>query len=316
MWNCPPPNPNDGLSDMKRHPLTLVIGGLLAVVFFMLLFFFQVRKSEVVVITTFGKPTKSYPDPGGPYFRLPWPIQEAHHLDQRIQNFEDQFEQANTSDSFSLLTMVYVGWRISDPVAFFPYFKGSVSEAEKTLESLVGSAKSAVVGKHPLTDFVSTNEKDLKFVEIEKEILGLVRSQVRTNNYGIEIEFLGIKKLGFPESVTQAVFDRMQSERQVLVTRTQFEGERDAEIIRSTANRKSADILNNAEAEALRIRGLGEQEAGKSFATFQQNPELANLLLQLNALEVTLKDRSTLIFDQHTPPFTLFQGISTNLLKK
>ena len=300
---------------MKRHPLTFVIAGLLVIVFGLLLFFFQVRKSEVVVITTFGKPTKDYPNPGA-YPKWPWPIQEAHHLDQRIQNFEDQFEQANTSDNFSLLTMVYVGWRISDPVAFFPYFKGSVSEAEKTLESLVGSAKSAIVGKHPLSDFVSTNEKELKFVDIEKEMLDLVRSQVRTNNYGIEIEFLGVKKLGFPESVTQAVFDRMQSERQVLVSKTQFEGEADAEKIRSAANRKSAEMLNNAEAEAIRIHGLGEKEAAKSFATFQQSPELANFLLRLTALELTLKDRSTLIFDQHTPPFDLFSGVSTNLLKK
>jgi len=51
--------------------------------------------------------------------------------------------------------------------------------------------------KHPLSDFVSTNEKGAKVVEIEKEMLNLVRSQVRTNNYGIEIEFLGLKKLGF-----------------------------------------------------------------------------------------------------------------------
>ena len=57
-----------------------------------------------------------------------------------------------------------------------------------------------------------------------------------------------------------------------------------------------------------------QAEAAKSFAVFQQNPELANFLLSLNALELSLKDRATLIFDQHSQPFNLFQGYSTNLL--
>jgi len=301
---------------MKRNPLTIVVGALLVVLFGLLLFFFQVRKSEVVVVTTFGKPTKDYTNPGA-YFKLPWPIQDVHRFDQRIQNFEDQFEQATTADSFNLLTMAYVGWRISDPKAFFPKFAGgSIAEAEKTLENLVRSAKSAVVGRHPLADFVSTNEAEIKFVEIEKEILELVRSQVRTNNYGIEIEFLGIKKLGFPESVTSAVFDRMQSERQVLVSRTESEGRAQAEKILSLANRKSAEMLANADAKATGIRGQGEAEANKSFSTFQQNPELAIFLLRLTALELSLKDRATLILDPHTPPFDLLMGTSTNLLKK
>ena len=75
-------------------------------------------------------------------------------------------------------------------------------KAERTLEGLVRSAKSAVIGKHPLSDFVSTNEKELKFAEIENEILTIVQHS-EAKNYGIEMEYLGIKKLGFPESVTR-----------------------------------------------------------------------------------------------------------------
>ena len=233
---------------------------------------------------------------------------------QRIQNFEDQFEQATTADSFNLLTMAYVGWRISDPKAFFPKFAGgSIAEAEKTLENLVRSAKSAVIGKHPLADFLSTNEA--QFVKIETETLDLVQAQVSTNNYGITIDFLGIKKLGLPESVTTAVFDRMQSERQVLVSATQNDGEAKAEMIRSSANRKSAEMLADAEGQATRIRAAGEAEAAKSFAVFQQDPELAYFLLRLEALEPSLKDRATLIFDQNTPPFDLLKGGPTDLLK-
>ena len=300
---------------MKKNPLTLTIGALLIVVFGVLLFCGQVRKSTVVVITTFGKPTTTYTNAGF-YMKLPWPIQQAYVFDQRIQNFDDdKFDEALTADNYNLLTMVYVGWQINDAREFFPKFaNGSIAEAEKQMKPLLRSAKSAVVGRHPLADFVSADPKQLKFEAIEQEILGIVQQQVNEKHYGIQMQFLGIKKLGFPDTVTQEVFKRMTSERSVLSSKTQFEGEAEASKIRSSADSKSAEILANADAESTRIRGLGQAEAAKYFEVFQQKPELANFLLGLNALELSLKDRSTLIFDQHSQPYNLFQGYSTNLI--
>jgi membrane protease subunit HflC len=300
---------------MKKNPLTIIIGLLLVVLFVLLLFVYQVRRTEVAVVTTFGKVTDTQTNAGG-YFKWPWPVQLVHKFDQRIQNFEDKYDESLTADNYNLLTMVYVGWKINDPKAFFPKFPNpdsSIQDAERTLEGLVRSAKSAVVGRHPLSDFVSTNEKQLKFVEIEDEILKVIQAQLNTQNYGIEMEYLGIKKMGFPDSVTQEVFKRMTSERQILSSKTQNEGEADATKIRALADSKSAEMLANANSEATRIIGQGQAEAAKSFAVFQKNPELANFLLNLNAMELSLKDRATLIFDNHTQPFNLFQGYSTNL---
>src|ERR1039458_8433763 len=104
---------------MKRNPLTLVIGLLLILIFGLLLFTFQVRTTEVAVVTTFGNPTRPITEPG-PYIKAPWPIQKVWYFDRRVQNFEDRLTQGLTRDSFNLLTSVYVGWKISDPTAFFP----------------------------------------------------------------------------------------------------------------------------------------------------------------------------------------------------
>src|SRR6267378_4938468 len=145
---------------MKRNTLTLTIGLLLLLIVFLLLFVFQVRKSEVVVITTFGKPTREYTEPGA-YLKLPWGIQMVHRFDQRVQNFEDRLTEGLTRDSFNLLTSVYVGWKITRPEAFFPKFAGyaePIVEAEEGLKRLLGEAKMAVVGKHPLSDFVSATD--------------------------------------------------------------------------------------------------------------------------------------------------------------
>lgn len=298
---------------MKRNYTTLGIGVLLIVIFLAILSCVQVRQSTVVVITTFGKPTRTLTEPGL-YLKWPAPIQWAHTFDQRVQNFDDKLDQAMTSDSFTLLTMVYAGWQINDAQAFFPKFEnGSVAEAEKALTGIIRSAKSAVVGKHPLSDFVSTDQKQIKFDEIESQILKIVQDQVNQKNYGIQMKFLGIKKLGFPEAVTQEVFKRMTSERELLSSAITAEGNKESSNIRAAANGKSAEIIGTAQGEATRIKGEALAEAAKSFAVFQQNPALANFLLDLNALDLSMRDRTTLIVDQHSEPFNLLQGVSTNL---
>lgn len=303
---------------MKRNLFTLVVGLLLLLICLLLLVVFQVRQSEVAVVTTFGRPTRPITEPGA-HWKWPWPIQRVWSFDQRVQNFENRLTEGLTSDSFNLLTSVYVGWKITDPTAFFPKFSGTarpIAEAEKVLDRLVSNTSSAIVGKHPLSDFVSASDNGTNFALIEKEILEAVQAQVRAQNYGLDVEFLGFKKLEFPESVTQSVFERMQSERKVLADKSQYEGEAEAQRIRSDAERKAAEMLANAGSQATVIRGQGEAEAAKWLKVFQQNPELANFIFRLNALENSMKDKSTLIFDQHTPPFDLFGTISTNLLTK
>ncbi|HWX18894.1 MAG TPA: protease modulator HflC [Candidatus Binatia bacterium] len=306
---------------MTKNPFTIIVGLLMLAIVGLLLFSFQVRKSEVVVVTTFGKPTRTITEPGGPYARLPWPVQSVHRFDQRVQNFEDKFTEGLTADSFNLLASVYVGWKITEPQAFFPKFASTadpIAAAEQVMDRMLGGAKTAVIGNHPLADFLAPAGEGNKFAAIEQEILNLVQAEVRAQNYGLEIQFLGVKKLGLPESVTTSVFERMKSERKVLADRSEFEGVAEAQKIRSEADRKASELLSTAEAQATEIRGKGEAEAIKSLKVFQQNPELASFIFRLSALEGSLKG-STLIFDQQTPPFDLLTGVSvnpTNLLHK
>jgi modulator of FtsH protease HflC len=162
-----------------------------------------------------------------------------------------------------------------------------------------------VIGQHPFRHFISVNAEELKFAEIEQEILMRVRNRLQTNNYGMDVAFLGIKKLGLPESVTKEVFERMGSERQILVTQIESEGNARAANIRAEADRNAAKLVSDAEAAALRIRGEAESQAAQSLQTMNQEPELAKFLLNLTGLEMFLRERTTLILDQNTSPLDL-----------
>src|SRR5665213_3421512 len=98
---------------MKRSPITIAIGAVLIVIFGLLLFMYQVRKSEVAVITRFGRVDRVNDQPG-PGFRLPWPIENVYKLDQRIQNFNTKLDAVLLPDQNIISLMAYVGWRIEN----------------------------------------------------------------------------------------------------------------------------------------------------------------------------------------------------------
>ena len=296
---------------MKRNSLTLLIGALLVLVFGALLFCFQVRQTEIALVTTFGKPTRSIntdpdkPEPGL-YFKWPWPIQKVQSFDKRIQNLESKFEETFTADKINVIVTIYTGWAISDPALFRERFGDSKERAAAALESVVRQANNAVVGQHAFANFISTDEKEMKLGDIEAEILGKV--QPAANAYGMDVRFLGVKRLGLPESITQKIFERMKQERQRFVQRLTAEGDALAKDINSAALRERDETLAKAEGKAKEISGQAALEVAKSLAVFKDSPDLAVFLLKIAALEESLKDRSTLILDQRTPPFDLLDA--------
>jgi membrane protease subunit HflC len=271
-----------------------------------------VRQTEIVVVTTFAKPSATPIDKPGLYFKWPVPIQRVYRFDKRTHNFEDAYEQMLTADGHNILASMYVGWTIERPRDFFNSFPaGTAAAAEPQLKSLVRSIKQAVIGQHPFSDFVSADPKQVKFTEIEQEILNGIQSSAMTK-YGVKVQFVGIKQLGIPENVTAKVFDRMTAERQREIEKLKALGEREAIAIRSAADRDRAEILAKAEREASAIKGAADAEASKHFGTFQQNQELAVFLMQLKALESTLGKGATIVADPTISPFNLLINSATN----
>jgi membrane protease subunit HflC len=303
---------------MKRNSLTLIIGALLVLVFGALLFSFQVRQTEIALVTTFGKPTRSIntdpekPEPGW-RFKLPWPIQRVQKFDKRTQNLESKFEETITADKINVIVTVYAGWAINDPTLFRERFGDSKERAAAALESIVRQANNAVFGQHPFANLISTDPKEMKLPEIEGEILSRVQPAAKA--YGLDVRFLGIKRLGLPESITQKIFERMKQERQRFVQRLNAEGDALATNILTAALRERDETLAKAEGKASEISGQAESEVAKSLSVFNENIGFATFLMKNAALEEALKDRTTLILDQRTTPFDLLDSGSKGAMK-
>ena len=295
---------------MKRSPLTILIAALLIVIFGAMLFIFQVRQSEVAVVTVFDRlAADGVQTNPGPHLKWPWPVEKVYLLDQRLHSMEDNADQCLLHDQKTVLLLTYTGWRISDPANFFKKFQdGSIVAAEDKLKEIVRSCKRDVAGTHNFSDFVSADPSQIKFTNIESEILATVRQKVTDDGYGMDVRFVQIKSIELPTSVSETVFARMKSERAKLASVIQSDATNRTLQIKGDANSHASILIGEADAKALEIRGQGELQIVDALQVMSANPSLAKYLLSLDALEEVGKNQTTWILNSDTRGLDLLKN--------
>ncbi|NCC52329.1 MAG: protease modulator HflC [Spartobacteria bacterium] len=293
---------------MKSKGWIVIPGFIVAAMFVLFMVTFIVNEGESTVVTTFGKPVRAIARPGL-YARWPWPVQRVYRFDNRIQCLDGAFEQTLTKDGKSVMLSVYAGWKIHDPILFLERV-GTPEEAEKNLNGLLSSYKNAVIGQYLFSHLVNIDTNILRFSHIENEILDAVRPEA-LERYSIDMDFLGIRRIGLPESITEKVFERMRAEREELAEKFRSEGEAESIRIRAEADSERDQTLAQAAAQGKRIQAEGDAKAAEYYAVFEQHPELAIFLRKLEVLEETTRNKATIILGPDSEPFDLLQGGAT-----
>lgn len=294
---------------MGKHVLTVVVAVIIGLSLVLYMFAYQVRSSETAIVLTFGKPGESIPE-AGYHFKWPWPIQEVRTFDNRVHVQEGRFEETLTADQYNVIVSLVIGWKISDVNTFnknFGSFEDPIKQAwDNHLERIVRDKTLAVIGSSRLRQLVSTDFSQLKYDEIEADILN--RAQLEAGStYGAELTLAKIRRLELPQSATLKVYERMKAERGVEAQKIQSVGQEVADVIRGEAESQREQILALANSEAERIRGEGDAEAAGYYKVFTQNPELAIYLRKIKALRESTLENTTVILDTTTPPFDLLK---------
>jgi membrane protease subunit HflC len=201
---------------------------------------------------------------------------------------------------------LYAGWRILDPVKFLERV-GTIEQAESGLDGLLRTYKNAAIGQVKFSNLINTDAAQLKLDAIEQDVFTAVQPEA-ADRYGVELQFVGLRRIGLPEAITASVFERMRAERTELADRYRSEGDAAAIKIRARADAERDQTLAKAEAAAKRTRAEGDAAAAEYYKTFEKDPELAMFLRKLEVLEETLKERSTVVLSADTEPFDLLSG--------
>ena len=218
---------------------------------------FTVRQTDQVLVVQFGQPIRVIEQPGL-HAKVPF-FQQVISFDHRLLDYDTPGEEVILGDQRRLIVDSFTLFRITNPLQYYQSVGVGEDSIRARLNSVVTSSLRRVLGNETLPNVLSQQRG---------RIMGEIREQVshEMNNFGVQIEDVRIRHADLPPENTQAILNRMKSERERVAKQVRAEGAEAAARITSEADRDRTVILAQARAEADRLRGEGEGQAVKIFA--------------------------------------------------
>lgn len=274
------------------------IGAIL--VFLGLTSIFIVDETEQVVILQFGKPVRIITEPGL-HIKVPFPIQEKNVFDNRLLEYDSPPEEILSKDKKSLIVDNYVRWKIVDPLQFLKTVQ-AIPTALSRMDDIVYSELRRELGTHDMVEIITENREEL----MEKVT---VASNQATQDYGIEVVDVRIRRVDLPSQNEESIYARMDAERKRQANKFRSEGEEEAQKIRATTDRDKTIILADAYKQAERIRGEGDAKAVEVYAdAYSADPKFYEFVRTLDAYKKIIDDKTMLVLPSDSRLFKLLLG--------
>jgi len=236
---------------------------------------FTVSQTQSVLITEIGKPKHLITDPGL-HIKLPF-VETAIFFDNRLLDYEAPSEEVILGDQRRLIVDSFTRYRIVDPLQYYQAVGATEEGIRDRLTSVVTSSLRRVLGNETLIDVLSVQRS---------RIMGEIRTQVNNEmrGFGVDIVDVRIRRADLPAENTEAILQRMQSERQRVAAQARAEGAESSAKIRANADREKTVLLAQARADAETLRGEGEAQATATYAAaYQRDPQFYGVWRTLQA---------------------------------
>ena len=283
---------------MKKILLPVV--GVIAVVAFFSIFI--VKEVNQAIVLQFGDPKKIISKPGL-NFKLPF-IQNVVFLDKRILNLDAPPEEVIASDQKRLIVDAFARFQIVDPLKFY-ISVGNERVARSRLSTIINSRIRSVLGTQRLQTLLS---------EDRTKQMSLIQDGVNNEaeKFGIKIIDVRIKRADLPQANSDAIFARMQTERNREAKEFRAKGAEMAITITSTADKEVTVILAEAQKKSEIMKGEGDGKRNKIFAdAFGQDPEFFAFYRAMQAYETALIGGETsLVLSPDSEFFKFFGNIN------
>ncbi|MEQ1535401.1 MAG: protease modulator HflC [Burkholderiaceae bacterium] len=282
------------------NKLGLIISSILIGVAVLASTLFVVDQRQFGVLYSFGQIKEVITEPGL-RFKLPQPFQNVVFLDRRVLTLDSpETGSIQTAEKKNLVVDWLVKWRIADPKQFIRNNSGgaNISTAEQRLTSVVQDALNSEVTKRTVKDVLST-DRDKIMQGVQQRLVDDAKT------FGIEIVDVRIKRVDFPPSVADSVFQRMKSERQQVANELRSTGGAEGEKIRADADRQRDILVAEAYRDAQKVKGEGDAKASAIYAeSFGRDPQFAQFYRSLDAYKASFSKKSdVLVLDPNSSEF-------------
>lgn len=285
----------------------LVIAGVVLVAAGILLTsaFFIVGQTEQALVLQLGEVRRVIREPGLNVKR-PF-IEDVISYDKRVLDFEPPHEEVIVSDQKRLVVDAYTRYRIVNPLQFYQTV-GTEAGVRARLSSLVTGSLRRVLGSVTLSDILSA-KRDAIMVQIRDDVAAQARP------FGIEVVDVRLRRADLPEENSQAIYARMQSEREQQARQYRGEGAEAAQTVRANADREKTIILAEAQRDAQRVRGDGDAQATRIYGdAFGQDKQFFAFYRSLQAYRDALNGKDTaFVLAPEGNFFKFFSGAPTEM---
>ncbi len=259
--------------------------------------FFTVDQTNQAVLLRFGKILKIVKDPGL-HTKIPF-VDNVVYLEKRIINYDIQPEEIITADQKRLSVDDYALWRVENPRLFLESVK-TVAGAQMRMDDIVYAYLRDVLAQHTLSDIISG-----KRTAYLQQVTMLTRKALM--KFGIYTVDVRIKGADLPEANAQAVYQRMNSDRQKIAAMYRAQGERQAAQIKAEADKKSQIILATAQKQASEYMGTGDASALEIYANaYNKNPEFYKFWRTLESYKIAFASDTTVVLSTNSDYLDLF----------
>ncbi|MEG1610120.1 MAG: protease modulator HflC [Bilophila sp.] len=276
---------------MGKH-IPLLIGLVIAAGLLATQCLFVVHQTEKALVIQLGDPVDRIYGPGL-HAKLPF-IQNVITFDARVLDYEARAAEALTSDKKTIVLDNYARWRIVDPLQFYRSVR-TIPGAQARLDDVVYSQLRAQVGRHTLTEVVSSKRSSI-MADVTRRTSEIMKE------YGIEVVDVRIKRTDLPAENQRAIFGRMRAERERQAKQYRSEGVEESTKLRSLADRERAVLMAEANRRASVIRGEGDATAARVFAeAFSRAPDFYEFQRGLEALKKGLQNDTRVVITNDDP---------------
>lgn len=259
---------------------------------------FVVQQTQAAIVLRFGAVRSVVTEPGL-YFKLPAPFEQVTFLDNRILDLDLPAQEIIASDQKRLVVDAFTRYRISDPLRFYQAVN-NIPRANSQLASIVNGTVRSVLAEATFTSMVRNDRSRL---------MNRIRDEVNreAGRFGMTVVDVRLRRVDLPAANSQAVFQRMQTERQREAAEARALGGQQSQEIRARADREAIIIVAEAQRKSDEIRGEGEGERNRIFAEgFGKDPEFFAFYRSMQAYEASLKSGDTRMLLSPDSPFFRF----------
>lgn len=268
------------MSSAIRIALAAVVAGIGIVAYMSV---FTVTEREQALVLQFGEPIETIQD-AGIHFKSP--IQDVIFFDKRILALDSRPEELIASDQKRMVVDAIVRFQIEDPLTFYRAV-ATVEQGRNRLERFVNSTLRRVLGSVPFNDILKEARAEL-MAQIQVEV------NVLAAPLGVNVVDVRIKRADLPEENSQAIYQRMETQREQEARLLRAEGNASADRIRAEADRVSTITIANADRDGSIIRGEGDGERNRIYAeAFTIDEDFFNFYRSMQAYRVAMSDTDT-----------------------